>query len=241
MRYKIISCILCGKGKKVQYYSPTKTCSNRCRYILTAKHRRRGIFKQCVICHTLKWRRPSEIKTRSSRFCSLKCYWEWRNGKILYKCPICNTKIVDFKSNKRKTCSRKCANKYKSDIFKGRIVTWGKKISLANNRGLTEIKRIIRSSEPYKKWRISVFIRDKYICQFCGVKSGIGCKVYLIVDHIIPFSKIVKEEKVENYEDYINCSRLWDISNGRTLCDNCHRKTDTFAYKAKQYLPLDRT
>lgn len=25
-------------------------------------------------------------------------------------------------------------------------------------------------------------------------------------------------------EDAVNCNILWDISNGETLCKNCHRK-----------------
>lgn len=64
----------------------------------------------------------------------------------------------------------------------------------------------------YRLWRTSVFERDNYTCQFCGVRGG-----KLSADHIKPYSL---------FPDL----RL-DINNGRTLCWECHKNTDTFAGK----------
>lgn len=66
-------------------------------------------------------------------------------------------------------------------------------------------------------WREAVMERDNYTCQGC-FKRG----VELNADHIIPFSILV------DIEDY---GMLADLDNGRTLCIDCHRKTDTWGVK----------
>ena len=75
--------------------------------------------------------------------------------------------------------------------------------------GITpERKRLYRSPE-YQFWRTSVFERDNYTCVWCG-KNGIQ----LNADHIKPWA---------SYPEL-----RFDIDNGRTLCEPCHRKTDTY-------------
>lgn len=56
----------------------------------------------------------------------------------------------------------------------------------------------------YTIWRRSVFERDNYTCQECGKKGGT-----LNADHIKPFI-LYPELRLE-------------VSNGRTLCVNCHK------------------
>lgn len=85
--------------------------------------------------------------------------------------------------------------------------------------GITGWQRKIRTSLEYKNWRRQVFERDKYTCQECGIKSGSGKAVILHADHIKPFAFYPK-------------LRL-ELSNGRTLCIRCHKKTDTFAGRYK--------
>lgn len=82
--------------------------------------------------------------------------------------------------------------------------------------GITPIHLAIRSSKEYKEWRKAVYERDNYTCIFCGVK---GDGKNLNADHILPFAI---------HEDL----RL-EISNGRTLCIECHKKTDTYGRPRK--------
>lgn len=73
-----------------------------------------------------------------------------------------------------------------------------------------------RKSKEYRKWRSDVFQRDDYTCQECNKKGG-----RLNADHIKPFA-------------YFKDLRF-ELSNGRTLCVQCHRKTDTYGLGAKKY------
>lgn len=80
--------------------------------------------------------------------------------------------------------------------------------------GVTSIYKTIRKSTNYKIWRKSVFERDNYTCQECGLKSGNGKSVELHPDHIKPFSLFPELR--------------FNLFNGRTLCIDCHRKTPTY-------------
>ena len=88
--------------------------------------------------------------------------------------------------------------------------------------------KMIRDSRQMRKWRLLCFQRDNFTCQKCGDNKGGN----LNADHIKPFSFILKENNIENIEDAMNCPELWDINNGRTLCEKCHKKTETWGYKA---------
>jgi len=69
-------------------------------------------------------------------------------------------------------------------------------------------------STGYKKWRQDVFKRDEYTCQECG---DIG---YITAHHIKSWSK---------YSEL-----RYDVSNGITLCEKCHSKTDNYKGRANR-------
>lgn len=83
--------------------------------------------------------------------------------------------------------------------------------------GLTPLNKKIRNSTEYKLWRQAIFERDGYTCIWCGAKSQKGTKVTLNADHIKPFSLFPELR--------------FAIDNGRTLCLDCHKKTDTYSHK----------
>ena len=80
--------------------------------------------------------------------------------------------------------------------------------SLYRKGGLTEEYDRIRHSWRYKMWKKSVLERDGYKCVQCG---GIES---LQVDHIKEFAWYPELR--------------FDVNNGRVLCYECHRKTDTW-------------
>ena len=72
----------------------------------------------------------------------------------------------------------------------------------------------------YIKWRTKVFERDNYTCQKCGAK---GNKVYLTAHHI------------KSWTHYPKLRFL--LSNGLTLCEDCHNLTDNYKGRAKGKKP----
>jgi len=136
-------------------------------------------------------------------------------------CGVCNT---TFRKNPKysrqqwseaKFCSRPCQYKGK-DMSNFVPPLRGKKNpACAGPRhpfwkgGVTLENDKIRRSFAYKEWRRQVFERDSYTCQGCGQRGGT-----LNADHIKPFAVFTELR--------------FEVSNGRTLCVPCHRKTWTY-------------
>lgn len=86
--------------------------------------------------------------------------------------------------------------------------------------GSQSISNKIRKSDWNKKWRSDVFKRDNWTCQTCSKR---GC--YLEAHHINELCKLVRQFQIETLKQAYSCSELWDISNGVTLCSECHALT----------------
>jgi len=90
--------------------------------------------------------------------------------------------------------------------------------------GVTPINHQIRGSLEYRLWREAVFKRDNWTCIWCGIKSRTtknskGKWIILHADHIKPFA---------HYPEL-----RFAIDNGRTLCIECHKTTDTYGGNSK--------
>lgn len=70
--------------------------------------------------------------------------------------------------------------------------------------GITPENQKGRSSGEYAEWRKKVFERDGYTCRRCGKKGG-----RLNAHHIERWAE--------------NCRKRYDVSNGVTLCEKCHK------------------
>jgi hypothetical protein len=142
----------------------------------------------------------------------------WKGGRPL--CKDCKTQLGSYKAIRCVVCNAKSkigtsrTRQYKDKMMElmprgSNHWNW--------NGGSSGENRLIRMSARYKEWRVSVFNRDNYTCQVCGNRGGGGRQVILNADHIYPFC------------DYPELR--FDISNGRTLCKDCHKETDTFGWK----------
>lgn len=172
---------------------------------------------------------------RKQKFCSHKCYLSSRKGvpfseehrrrigeanagpKVIRSCKNCSkgfsvpVHVVNRKDKKQGIfCSRQCKNKYLSSARRGENHhNW--------KGGVLPIHTYIRHSTEYKIWRMEVFKRDDFTCVNCQER---GC--VLNADHIKPFSRILEENNLTTFEIALSCQELWDVNNGRTLCEPCH-------------------
>lgn len=94
--------------------------------------------------------------------------------------------------------------------------------------GIASNNDVIRKSLEYCEWRSSVLKRDNYTCQKC---NKIGGK--LIAHHIIPFNIIITN----------NMKILFDLNNGLTLCEKCHKRhhsVNGYKYVSNNKLDTDK-
>jgi 5-methylcytosine-specific restriction endonuclease McrA len=87
----------------------------------------------------------------------------------------------------------------------------------------TPLNILIRETDNMKQWRSDVFTRDKWTCQTCGERG-----VEINAHHIIELFKLIEKYNITNIPEAINCQELWDISNGVTLCEECHNLTKKY-------------
>lgn len=100
--------------------------------------------------------------------------------------------------------------------------------------GISPIMIRIRICFEYRQWRSDIFQRDNWTCQICGIVGG-----ELNADHFPKsFSDIFREYNIKTFKEAMTCEELWNINNGRTLCEPCHRKTSTFGGRSKKGLKM---
>lgn len=100
----------------------------------------------------------------------------------------------------------------------------GKYCGPINNKwkgGITPLRMKIRLCAESLEWRKSVMKRDDYKCVICHINNPRLC-----VHHIVGFERILTDYRIKTLEDALKCDFLWDINNGMTLCEYCHRLID---------------
>lgn len=173
---------------------------------------------KCLTCKKEKYV-PLWRQIQGYKFCSRKCFRHSDQTK----------KKIGQIGIGRKAWNKGVHTGYiPKSAFKKGLVPWntGKEfIQVKGDKncnwkgGITPEKNKIRASLEYKNWRFTVFKRDDFTCQFCGEKEKVSGK--LEADHIKPF--------------YLYPELRLSVDNGRTLCKECHKKTDTYLWKSRSY------
>lgn len=178
----------------------------------------------CEICNASFAVKLSREKRAHVRFCSMKCF----GAKLKKKCLTCNKYYEVQRWNKDSIyCSRKClgvANSKRQGYWLGKKRPelklpqhWKPGKDHPNwQGGISYEHKNIRHSYKYQKWALAIKERDNYTCQLCGYKGK-----YMHADHIKTFAKYPELR--------------FDMSNGRTLCIPCHKKTDSYGLIKKAY------
>lgn len=177
----------------------------------------------CANCNNELNRRP--CRARGRNYCDGKCQmnYEYLNG-IRDPKTIANRAHQTIRNNGQP----KLIGKLPGWILDGRILEIGKKISLKKNgiripklQGKNHwnwqggIDKGVWFTWPYKQWRIKVFERDNFMCQNCG--DDIGGNLH--AHHVKP--------------KFLFPELIFDIKNGLTLCEKCHKQTDSYGLKVK--------
>lgn len=185
-------------------------------------------IRVCVNCGSQMFYNKINKRT-NKKFCSFECSQQYRkkgisedhklnisNGKKgkalsdVHKLKLSEVKkgkpILHFINNKE-VISKKI-----SDSLMGKPQPWNRGKNHHNfkdgGKGQSERKNAMATLE-YKIWRREVFKRDEYICQICREPNQ-----RLEADHI------------KSWKDFPDLR--YDLSNGRTLCKNCHIKTENY-------------
>ncbi len=99
--------------------------------------------------------------------------------------------------------------------------------------GVTPLRISIYKSRKRVQWSKDVLREAGYCCEECGKT---GC--YLETHHKKSFGLILEENNIKTFEEAMNCSELWEVSNGQALCEECHSKTDTYGLNLKFHKKL---
>ena len=172
------------------------------------------IEKICLTC-------CKKFKTRQNGiFCSGKCFNS--NENVRAKRSLRMKTNNPFKYVMRRNGwkhSIEARMKISVSRLREKNCNWKGGISLLNNQ--------LRHSFEYRQWRNDVFTRDNFTCQWCSDDRGGN----LNADHIKPLSLLLQFYEITNFEQALICEEIWNINNGRTLCIECHKKTDTYGWK----------
>lgn len=124
-------------------------------------------------------------------------------------CENCGKGFIPANRNyKSKHCSRTC----KEEKQKGFEPKHLKQKRGIKPRTYHVTNREKHGSQMDRDWRTAVFLRDKYTCQECGIAGK-----RLQAHHKKPWKQ--------------HPELRHDVSNGQTLCLDCHRATETYGGK----------
>lgn len=181
----------------------------------------RGKYKPCAVCPTVVYWPRYDEKVRRFKTCSKAClsilFTKMRSGKS----------IAISQENRERSAQRR--RLWNTQVWAGSKHNIQARFKIGSSRrgsknyswkgGIYPENHAIRHSIPYRLWREAVFKRDNFTCVFCKAKSCAGNPVIIQADHI------------KSFADYPGLR--FKLSNGRTLCLPCHRKTPTYGTHKK--------
>lgn len=218
-----LDCVICGKE---HYRTPSAiksanghpTCCQKCHGVWLSKHmvgeKAPNYQNSCseIVCPYCN-KKFTQLR-KDQKYCSRECGNSdqgirnrvdttcFNCGKIfsLIKSTVKFNKLRDHKNT---FCSIKC----RSEWYSGKNSSgW-----IKDRSELKDQNKSVRCSKKMADWRKLVYERDDYTCVLCGDRRRVGNRVVLNAHHIKPFSTTK--------------TLRFDINNGVTLCEPCHKLT----------------
>ncbi len=188
------------------------------------------IRKQCLICEKEILVKPSLLNRK--KYCSKSCLYTFTSKRLKgnsygFKLGVTpwnkNTKGVMVAWNKGISPSKETREKIRSANL-GKKYSFETKLKHRNRwlgeknpnyvDGMSKYTDRQYNDIIWKMWREAVFVRDNWTCQKCGVRGG-----RLEPHHIKAWSQFPELR--------------FDLSNGQTLCKECHKLTDNYKGKSR--------
>lgn len=179
-----------------------RTCFN--------KAKTKNVEIKCVVCGGVCLVKPHYLKISSGKYCSRECYFSGMAENRKYVCMECGEEVERFPSqlNDKVFCSARCRGAWLSKVMCGRM-------SPAYIDGRTPVRKIIRGSAHYSRWKVAVLKKDAYMCVRCGAGGR------LHAHHKKSFSSLLGVYVTGGLKDD---SMFWDTENGESLCLVCHQQ-----------------
>lgn len=184
---------------------------------------------KCLLCEKPLYRRPNELEKVRYVAC-LTCRDQAKRTVGLSdreKAGLAKGRVKG--TNHRKGCKHKPESKRKAS--EANKAYWAAHPEQAMARGAKvrgplsprwkggpkRLNLSVRRMTEYRRWAGAVVARDGK-CVDCGSAHNIEA------DHVKGLAELLVEHRVTNRDEARQCSALWDVSNGRTLCEGCHYK-----------------
>lgn len=177
-----------------------------------------GEYRKCLSCEQFIYLKPCQAKSGRKKYCSKECLYKGNCYINLFQKG--HPDLVPKESRGHTLETRIKISKAQHGKVKNYTYPW--------KYGVSKIDKLVRAMVDYKIWRKKVFKRDGYRCLDCGAKG------YVTAHHIISFSSILRSNNIQDIEDARKVPLLWDVSNGKTLCELCHSLTDNYKGRAKK-------
>lgn len=150
----------------------------------------------------------NEVGNRFGRLVVLDRAKNSTSNKVRYLCLCDCSNLTEVTGTKMRLGITKSCGCLRSELVRQNNITNNPSVSGSKNHnwkgGITPENVKLRGNTNYKQWRFSVFKRDDFVCKKCGQKSG-----------------ILNAHHIESFNGYPELRTR--ISNGITLCFNCHK------------------
>jgi len=100
--------------------------------------------------------------------------------------------------------------------------------------GKSSLKRRVKTNYKFTLWKAAVLKRDHYQCQICHSKEQ------LHIHHKISLITIINQNKEQIESFNYDIPLLWDINNGITYCDSCHKISHHSTWKNRTIVFLKK-
>lgn len=167
---------------------------------------------------------PTPIKMeRISKTCPYCKTVFWGLPRQIQKRHICSSKWCRGMRRRTKFCTD-CGHWPITGSKGKRCRSCWKKWCIGENAGawkggVTPINKRARGNRKAVDWRKAVFVRDDYTCQLCNVRGG-----------------KLQAHHIKKFADYPELR--YEVPNGETLCEKCHKKTPNYSNKGSKHQSL---